>query len=235
MSTFAVVPVKSLQKSKTRLSGLLSSQERQSLTLTMLQDVLNAIKNSRVNRTLVVGSDLVVQQLAVDFGAGFLEEQLQGLNNAVNQANNWCIANNADSMLVLPVGIPLIDKNDINEIVELGENYNSVVISPSKNGGTNALLQTPPGILSPRFGSDSFVSHYNQALIRHIQARIYWSPRVMLDIDSEIELGQLLKSEKRLASKEFVEQVVAGTGRLANSLAGYYDRNSRGRLIFENK
>jgi 2-phospho-L-lactate guanylyltransferase len=211
MSSFAVVPVKSLLKSKTRLSNFFTFQERSLFTLTMLQDVLNALKSSNVNKTVVVSSDLTVERFVKNFGMTFLKETREGLNQALNQATKWCVRNAAEWVLVLPADVPLITSKDINQLVKLALN-NSVVISPSQNGGTNALLQTPPGVISPCFGSDSFKKHIIRALAKHVKTKIYVSSNVMLDIDSEKDLEQLLKVGRQTASHSFLKQSSWGKG-----------------------
>jgi 2-phospho-L-lactate guanylyltransferase len=205
MSTFAVVPVKSLLKSKTRLSNFFTFQERSLFTLAMLQDVLNALKSSKVDKTVVVSTDLTVERFVKNFGITFLRETQKGLNQALNQATKWCVRNAAEWVLVLPGDVPLITSKDINQLVKLALN-NSVVISPSRNGGTNALLQTPPGVISPCFGSDSFKKHISKALAKHVRTKIYVSSNVMLDIDSEKDLEQLLKAGRQTASHRFLKQ-----------------------------
>jgi 2-phospho-L-lactate guanylyltransferase len=205
MSTFAVVPVKSLLKSKTRLSNFFTLQERSLFTLTMLQDVLNALKRSNVNKTVVVSSDLTVERFVENFGMTFLKETREGLNQALNQATKWCVRNAAKWVLVLPADVPLITSKDINQLVKLALN-NSVVISPSRNGGTNALLQTPPGVISPCFGSNSFEKHICKALAKQVRTKIYVSSNVMLDIDSEKDLEQLFKIGRQTASHRFLKQ-----------------------------
>jgi 2-phospho-L-lactate guanylyltransferase len=135
----------------------------------------------------------------------FLKETREGLNQALNQATKWCVGNAAERVLVLPADVPLITSKDVNQLVKLALN-NSVVISPSRNGGTNALLETPPGVISPCFGSDSFKKHISKALAKHAQTKIYVSSNVMLDIDSEKDLEQLLKAGKQTASQRFLKK-----------------------------
>jgi 2-phospho-L-lactate guanylyltransferase len=205
MSTFAVVPVKTLLKSKTRLSSFFTLQERPQFTLAMLEDVLNALKSSNVRRTIVVSPDLTVEKLVKSFGMTFLLETQQGLNQALNQATKWCLRQAADLVLFLPADVPLITAKDLNQLVKLARN-NSMVISPSQNGGTNALLQSPPGLISASFGSDSFKKHISKAAAKHVDTKIYVSSNVMLDIDSEKDLMQLLKVGKQTASHRFLQQ-----------------------------
>ncbi|MGA2683101.1 MAG: 2-phospho-L-lactate guanylyltransferase [Candidatus Bathyarchaeia archaeon] len=205
MSTFAIVPVKSLLKSKTRLSNFFTLQERPLFTLAMIEDVLNALKSSKVTKTVVVSSDSTVEGLVKDFGMTFLKENQEGLNQALNQATKWCVRNGAKLVLILPADVPLITEKDVNELVKLSLN-SSVVISPSRNGGTNALLQTPPGIVSPCFGPNSFKRHVDKALAKNVMTKIFVSSSVMLDIDSERDLEQLLKVSRQTFSSRFLRQ-----------------------------
>lgn len=204
MSSFAVVPVKELLKSKTRLSTLFTPQERSLLTLTMLEDVLNAITPSVIHRIVVIGSDEPVEKMSKSFGANFLKETQHGLNEALNQATNWCLQNGAGLVLVLPADIPLIRVTDVNQLVKLALN-GSVVISPSTNGGTNALLQAPPKMIPLCFGHESFEKHLENGLARGVHLKIYVSSNIMIDIDSDKDLKQVLELGEQTASYRFLK------------------------------
>lgn len=186
-------------------------QERQTLTLAMLEDVLKSVKCSVVCQTVVIGSDRTVEELANNFGVSYLKERKHELNQAVKQATEWCIQNNANSVLILPADIPLIISKDINHIVKLCPKETSVVISPSQNGGTNALLQKPPDLIPPHFGPNSFRKHKSQALHKGILTRVYRSKRVATDIDSPKDLEKLLKIKAQTLTHKFLEQISANT------------------------
>ena len=205
MSAFAVVPVKTLLKSKTRLSNYFTIQERPLFTLAMLEDVLNTLKSSKIDKTIVISSDSTVEAMVKNFGMTFLQEAQEGLNKALTQATRWCLRNGAELVLALPADAPLITSKDVNELVSLALK-NSVIISPSLNGGTNALLQKPPGIISPCFGSDSFKRHISKARAKHVRIKIYVSANVLFDIDSKADLEQLLKMGQETTSYHFLKQ-----------------------------
>lgn len=211
MSVFVVIPVKTLLKSKMRLSMVLTPQERQTLTLAMLEDVLKAVKCSVVCQTVVISSDPTVKELANNFGVSYLKERKHELNQAVKQATEWCIQNNANSVLILPADIPLLIPEDINRVVKLCAKGALVVISPSQNGGTNALLQKPPDLIPTHFGPNSFSKHKTEALHKGILTRVYRSKRVATDIDSPKDLEKLLKIKAQTVSHKFLEQIRANT------------------------
>jgi len=206
-SVFAVVPVKKLSKSKIRLSVVLNPQERQTFTLAMLEDVLRAVKCSVICQTVVTGSDRTVKELADNFGASYLEDRKHELNQAIKEATEWCIRKNANSILILPADIPLVTSEDINRMIRICHKEKSIVISPSRNGGTNALLQKPTNLIPTHFGPNSFSKHKTEALQRGIPTVIYRSKRVATDIDSPEDLENLLKIKAQTTSHKFLEQI----------------------------
>jgi len=189
MSTFAVVPVKTPLGSKTRLSNF-APQERRLLTLAMLQDVLIALKSSMIDETVVISPDVNLENLVGDFDARFIKETQEGLNQALSQATNWCLLKGAESVLILPADVPLLTTKDVNQMVELSLN-DSIVISPSRNGGTNALLRSPPAIIPTFFGPDSFKKHISRAAAKRLRTKIFVSSNILLDIDSEKDVYRL--------------------------------------------
>jgi 2-phospho-L-lactate guanylyltransferase len=207
MSVFAVVPVKTLLKSKTRLSIVLSPQERQALTLAMLEDVLRAVKRSIVYQIVVISSDPVVQRFTCNFGVTVLQEKEQGLNKAIMQATQWCVQKDAELVLIILADIPLLKPEDVNEIVNLSSEKICIVISPSRNGGTNALMQKPPNIIPMSFGPNSFRKHLAEASARGVPSRVYLSQRVALDIDSVKDMEYLLRNGKKTASNQLLEKI----------------------------
>ncbi len=209
MAIYAVVPVKHLDTSKRRLSSVLTPKDRRELTLVMLWDVLSAVKSSSVQRILVVGSDVAVQELAEKFGAAYAHEETRGLNAAVTRSIEWCMKEGADSVLVLPADIPLLCSADLNRIIDLGNGSEStVVLSPSNNGGTNALYQKPPKLIFTRFGPRSFDKHIKQARGKGISLKLHYSSSVAFDIDSEQDLKRLLDSQSSTRSGQFLANVL---------------------------
>jgi len=207
MSVYAVVPVKAPLKSKTRLSAVLVPQERKTLTLTMLEDVLKALKSSVVSQIVVISSDSTVQGLARRFDAVYLAERQIGLNEAIEQATEWCVQKKAGSVLVLAADLPLIIPDDINQMIELGIEEPSVVISSSSSGGTNAVLQKPPNLIPACFGPNSFMEHLNRAMAIGISAKSYSSFRVATDVDSIDDLKNFLRVGNQTVSHRFLERI----------------------------
>ncbi len=214
MFVYAIVPVKSLGASKKRLSPVLSLQERGQLTLAMLEDVLNALQASSVDETVVVSYDSRVHELAGKFGAMYLSQKIGGLNSAIKEATQWCMRKGAEAVLVVPADVPLLSSADVDRIVNLGKcKDQTVVLSPSYDGGTNALFQNPPNLIRASFGPRSFAKHFKAAQSKGFCVRLYYSSGVGKDIDSAEDLNQLLKTENSTACRRFLSNFnLSGNG-----------------------
>lgn len=207
MTIYAIIPVKNLQRSKTRLLKVLGPEECQFLTLAMLEDVLNAVKKSSlIERIAVISSDPKIQDFAENLGVIYISEKRQGLNRAIVNAIRWCIQNKGKSILILSADIPLVNSNDVDNIINLCSNGKCFAISPSQRGGTGALFQKPPNLIRPNFGPNSFRKHLLQALEKEIPVKIYRSKTMALDIDLPEDLEELLKIDAQTKSHQLLKQ-----------------------------
>jgi len=207
MSVYAVVAVKGLDTSKKRLSSVLSPQERMQLTLAMLEDVLNALQASIIEKVVIVSNDYTLRDFAGKFNASHLVQKIAGLNSAVEEATEWCMKQGAQAVLVLPADIPLMSSEDVNTIVELGGcDEQTVVLSRSYDGGTNALFQNPPNLIHACFGPQSFSKHIEEAERRGICFKVHYSIGLATDIDSVEDLGKLLQTEDNTACRRVLKE-----------------------------
>jgi len=87
MTDVAIVPVKSLSEAKRRLASHLDPEERRALVLAMLDDVLTALRKSRLfSETHIISPDLSLGQTARKHRVGFMRQKGAGLNAAIRQA-----------------------------------------------------------------------------------------------------------------------------------------------------
>ena len=88
MTLWAIVPVKPLRRGKSRLSGILSEDERADLNRKLLQHTLETLNELReVEEVLVVSRDPQVLTIARSYGARTVREDGQpDLNTALRRA-----------------------------------------------------------------------------------------------------------------------------------------------------
>ena len=195
---FALVPIKDLSKAKERLGPILSQGERTDLAYAMLEDVLRALRGSRLlDRILVVTLDENAVKLAESLDIEVIKETKQnGESESVDWASIICKEMGAESVLVIPGDAPLITPEDVDFILEKEKPYHSVILVPARDElGTNAIHRKPPDVIPSRFGYDSFKKHIEEARRRNIPYEIHKLPRVALDLDEPEDLS-LFASQK---------------------------------------
>src|SRR5437867_11737834 len=103
---WAVIPVKGLTDSKTRLSSFLGERKKM-LVEASLQDVLSSILRPRVyDKVLVVSPDDSVSALARSDRLSFLGQPGLALNSAIEQANKLALKENARTLTTNLAYIP---------------------------------------------------------------------------------------------------------------------------------
>jgi len=150
---WAVIPVKGLTESKTRLSAYLQGDKRRILVEALLDDVLSSIIRSKVYGTvMVISPDENVASRIRPPEVSFLKQTGIGLNRAVEQANRLATLGHARSLTTVLADIPLVEPADFKELVSLGSPSRRVVMAPSMKGGTNVMLTSPSVVISTSYG-----------------------------------------------------------------------------------
>ncbi len=186
MSIWAIIPVKPLRLAKSRLSGILTPEERQIFAEAMLRHVLTVINDvPQIMGTLVISRDSHALALARDMGAKTVQESgAPELNAALMRATSIIANWRSDAVLVLPADLPLVTAEDVHGMVTMTDADNSVVIATDRNNdGTNALFIRPPGLIPYAYGEGSFARHMALAKEAGATVNIYESARLLQDID----------------------------------------------------
>jgi 2-phospho-L-lactate/phosphoenolpyruvate guanylyltransferase len=194
MSLWAILPVKPLEQGKTRLSAVLSKDERWILNTTMLGNTLKALIHAKgVDRILVVSQDPAVLAASRSFGVQILQEEpLSNLNRAVTLGVRFAVAHKAGPVMVLPADLPLLDAALIQLLVGRLTGVDELIILPDRRDeGTNGLLISPPDLFKYQFGVDSFRRHIHQAQENGMRVEIVRIPELSLDLDLPEDLDLL--------------------------------------------
>ncbi len=202
----AIVPVKDLSRAKERLSPVLSQSDRTKLAYTMLDDVLTALRGSKLlTKLFVVTSDGLATELARSLDIEVIREAKQESESiSIDFSSNVCKDLGAGSVFVIPGDVPLIRPEDVDYILEREKPHPSAILVPARDGlGTNAILRRPPDAFPSRFGYDSFNKHIEEAKKRGIEFDIYHMPRIALDIDEPKDLTLFLSQKSD--TKTYIE------------------------------
>ena len=199
--TWAVVPVKDLERAKRRLAGALDPAARRGLSLAMLADVLDALDATPgLDGIAVVSRDGDVAALARRRGLRVIPEAGAGLNAAVAQAANVLSGNVLSAegcarLLVMPADLPLAAPEEIAAVLAALAEAPGLALVPDRHGvGTNALACSPPHAIAPSFGAGSFARHLEAARDAGIPATVLRLPGLGLDIDTPEDLRALMET-----------------------------------------
>ena len=199
MSLWAIVPVKPLKYAKSRLSAVLSSEQRYELAGAMFRHVLSVVTTvPEVSGVLVISRDTKALAIAREMGAKTIQESaISDLNPALMRATMIVKSWRVDAVLILPADLPFVHADDIQALIALAKNP-SIVIATDHNGdGTNALLVRPPGLIQFDYGPGSYQRHIASAERAGIEVMTYHSDRLASDIDvpEDLDLYRRIRSE----------------------------------------
>ncbi|MEX0791478.1 MAG: 2-phospho-L-lactate guanylyltransferase [Actinomycetota bacterium] len=196
---FILIPVKRLDQAKLRLSRRLAPPDRRRLGLAMLADVLRATE--KWSHRLIVTNDQDAEAVGLAFGCALVADPGEGLNAAVAAGTRAAADSGASTLLVLPSDVPMVTSDDVTALFAYPE---EVVVAPSGDGGTNALLRRPPNVLQTCFGPASAELHRRRAGETGLTCRAVEMSSLVLDIDQYADLVTLgglenLRESVRLA------------------------------------
>jgi len=192
MKLWLVVPVKPFAEGKSRLATVLSWQQRRGLNQYLFHNLLTQAQAAQVfTGVVVVGRDPQVLAEVTWAQVTFEQEEKQSLNEALEQGRRRALLQGAEAILILPADLPLLTVGDITQLYRLGQVQPHMVIAPSHDGGTNALLLHPPQMIPFAFGEQSFTRHCTLADKVRLPYRIYKSPSLSFDLDWPKDLTQL--------------------------------------------
>jgi 2-phospho-L-lactate guanylyltransferase len=208
MKTFAIIPVKKFENAKMRLSPMLNVDERVRLSSLMLDDTLSVLAGVQpLQQLVVVSADRRAAEIAARHGAKFLhEEKESGVNSAVALADRYCAEQGAAATVVIPQDLPLLDGVDVVMACEMAESEDGcIVICPSlRYDGTNLLLRKPPSVMQTHYDNDSYKAHIKSAGMLGIPVKLFFSKKLMFDVDTPEDAKQLAKETVSSKTLDFL-------------------------------
>jgi 2-phospho-L-lactate guanylyltransferase len=186
MTLWAIVPVKPLRRGKSRLSPVLTEEERADLNRRLLMHTVDTLKSiPEIEHVLVVSRDPAALALSREHGARTVQENgAPHLNVALARAT--LVAKNyaTRGVLIVPADLPLITPEDVRLMLEKVQDPPVVVVAPDRRQqGTNALLVCPAGLIEYDFGPGSFKRHCERARAAGARLEILELPSLELDMD----------------------------------------------------
>jgi len=190
----ALVPVKLLAATKSRMLPALDRPAVEWLAIAMLGDLLEALQQVRaLDRVAVATPDPRLAVVARKFGAEWISDSVKGLNPAVEAGCAQIAPAPDDRALVVLGDVAGAQAADIEALLDAGTR-SAVVLAPSNDGGSAALLRTPRNAIPAAFGPDSARAHRELAASARVSFEQLALPSLAIDIDERADLEAFVRA-----------------------------------------
>ncbi len=193
-----VIPAKDPNGAKSRLSEVLTPDQRRTLAMALFQQTLGFFRSLPEPPDLLVVTDSrEMAELARAQGAEvLLEEEASGETDAVNRATAHSIEQGYKVQLVVPADMAAIDRAEMIELLNTRCPAPFVVFCPATgDDGTNAILSSPPDAVPFRFGARSFPDYCSRAEALGVPYEVRRLASLRLDLDTPEDLASLLRAQ----------------------------------------
>jgi 2-phospho-L-lactate/phosphoenolpyruvate guanylyltransferase len=188
----AFVPLKHPACARHRLLEALTAKQRYSMYFTLARRIITALRDvALVRDTLIVTSSAEVEIFAGHLGVRVMHQMRdEGINAACEAALTSSSAIGITNALIVAGDLPLVCSESLTALLQSAHlNERGVTIVPDRHHvGTNALVCTPADAIRLRFGANSFAAHLRTAQEHGLEARIFESGELALDIDEPEDL-----------------------------------------------
>jgi 2-phospho-L-lactate guanylyltransferase len=179
-----VVPIKMLERAKTRLRGVVPAHEHADLVLALLLDTVTAaLAADAVRRVLVICEDERIPVALAGTGVECVDERgLPGLNAALAYGAEL-LREPSRVVGALQADLPALRPADLTAAVDEAAGRRAHC-ADRQNTGTTLLLTAPGEPLNPRFGPGSSAAHTATGAVRVGVSRA----SLRCDVDTEVDL-----------------------------------------------
>lgn len=198
MKIAAVIPMKSLHSAKSRLSNILTAQQRKNLAMYLLDATIKELKKSNfISEIIIVSNDKALKQYSCINNLKFIKDSDEGVNQAVILADKYCIDKGINANIVIPQDLPFISAKEIDKICTISNKYHKcIIICPSKRfDGTNVLFRKPPDVIKTHYDNNSYMNHLKEAYKFKIPIESLDIVKLRFDLDTKEDLLELFPLE----------------------------------------
>lgn len=192
-----VLPVKSAEIAKERLSESLNAAQRQALSLAMLNDVLDVARTcEHIKDIWLLAANAA---LAKSCNTLHIPDMTGNLNSAVEDAAQYLSARGYQHICILHADLPLLEAQSLSDMIEshhqmrirANERACVTIATDLKHQGSNAMLCSPPNALQFAYGANSLQAHIEDAKRKGVITQILELHSIATDIDSPDDLERL--------------------------------------------
>lgn len=190
MDAHVLVPLKRLDRAKSRLEGALAAGERAALMVELLCGVVDAVHDAGVRRITLVTSERITHEHAETWFDGDLP-----WNDALAAAARSVVA--SEVVAVVSADLPDLRPSEVRTLLRRTPRR-GLVVARAHDGGTNAVSMRPCGAMPTVFGAPgSALLHAEGAWARGLDCVVLDLPGLAFDVDTPDDLGRMLAVRRR--------------------------------------
>jgi 2-phospho-L-lactate/phosphoenolpyruvate guanylyltransferase len=173
-----LVPLKALDRAKSRLAGALSADERAELMRSLLERVVAVVREAGVERITVVTAE------SMD-GYDVWPDRGLAWNDALATAAAEVVT--SPLVAVISADLPLVQPDEVEELLEATP-ARGIAIARALDGGTNAVSMRPPGLVRTHFGEPYSAAVHAELGVEHVVLDL---PGLAFDVDTPEDLARM--------------------------------------------
>jgi 2-phospho-L-lactate guanylyltransferase len=208
-SMWIILPVKHLQNSKIRLKDVLSDEQRSRFSYLLVMDTLQTLCSSmHVQGVTMISSDPSLSLLAKQYHVEFvLTDKDSGYSKDAMDAITSLSKEGVDKIAIIPTDLPQLSHHDL-ELLDNAHQQGITLCAAEKDGGTNALVFTPPLAIPLLFGLDSCKKHQQAAKELGVTVSTIQASGIQRDVDRLNDLQWLSKQASGGEAWKYVKKVL---------------------------
>lgn len=186
MSINIVIPVKDSCRSKSRLMPILGEAQRTKFARYLCLRTIEFFQREfPMYHLSVVTPSIVMAEIAIKQGVSpIMEPEEAGLSVAATIASKWSIQHGFSAQVIIPSDISELSSDEIKTLLNEVRCTPFITICPAADGGTHALMTSPPDAIEFAFGYASCIRHLMLAKHYGIPFKVLWLPKLSIDIDT---------------------------------------------------
>jgi 2-phospho-L-lactate guanylyltransferase len=190
MSSWALVPVKARTAGKARLSSVLDASARAALVTTMLDHVLDALRDCAGLAGIAV---MTPEPNMLPADVLWLRDSTDDVNQSLRAALGILSARGARHATVVSADLPLLAADEVAALIHASQ-ASGVALAPDRHGGgTNAIALALPSAFCSHFGRGSFALHLAEAAALGVTAATVHLRGLEFDVDEPEDLALLAR------------------------------------------
>ena len=191
---WAIIPINNFSRSFSRLSSILDMDQRMELAKNLSRRLIQKLTDLNEVEKVVVFTSEKIWSSEFDHPKLIVrsDENRKPLKEKIDSIADWAYSMGAEQMMYLSIDLPLLEKEDIKEMIDSHEE-GLTIIEAKKDGGTNALISDLPRRINFQFGTDSFQKHIEAAKSEKLSINIQSIERLSFDLDDHDDWELLIK------------------------------------------